>query len=101
MSDKIGRNDPCPCGSGKKYKNCHMQKSQPTSAPKPLSARKITAKVLSGPSKETQQAAQEQEMKAAVNYSTLMDRAFGPGIHTPSDKPPLPTSPTEFLVDEK
>lgn len=20
--DKIGRNDPCPCGSGKKYKNC-------------------------------------------------------------------------------
>ncbi len=21
--DKIGRNDPCPCGSGKKYKQCH------------------------------------------------------------------------------
>jgi preprotein translocase subunit SecA len=20
---KIGRNEPCPCGSGKKYKNCH------------------------------------------------------------------------------
>jgi hypothetical protein len=20
---KIGRNDPCPCGSGKKYKECH------------------------------------------------------------------------------
>ena len=20
---EIGRNDPCPCGSGKKYKNCH------------------------------------------------------------------------------
>jgi preprotein translocase subunit SecA len=20
---KIGRNDQCPCGSGKKYKNCH------------------------------------------------------------------------------
>ena len=20
-----GRNDPCPCGSGKKYKNCHLQ----------------------------------------------------------------------------
>jgi preprotein translocase subunit SecA len=19
-----GRNDPCPCGSGKKYKNCHL-----------------------------------------------------------------------------
>ena len=22
---KIGRNDPCPCGSGKKYKNCCQQ----------------------------------------------------------------------------
>ncbi|HOT63582.1 MAG TPA: SEC-C metal-binding domain-containing protein, partial [Treponemataceae bacterium] len=20
---KVGRNDPCPCGSGKKYKYCH------------------------------------------------------------------------------
>ncbi len=23
VGDKIGRNDPCPCGSGKKFKNCH------------------------------------------------------------------------------
>ncbi len=22
-NDKVGRNDPCPCGSGKKYKQCH------------------------------------------------------------------------------
>ena len=22
---KVGRNDPCPCGSGKKYKNCCMR----------------------------------------------------------------------------
>lgn len=25
---KIGRNEPCPCGSGKKYKNCCMRKDQ-------------------------------------------------------------------------
>ncbi|MEA2490275.1 MAG: preprotein translocase subunit SecA, partial [Acidobacteriota bacterium] len=23
QQDKVGRNDPCPCGSGKKYKKCH------------------------------------------------------------------------------
>jgi preprotein translocase subunit SecA len=23
---RVGRNDPCPCGSGKKYKACHMRK---------------------------------------------------------------------------
>ena len=27
-SQKVGRNDPCPCGSGKKYKNCCMLKEQ-------------------------------------------------------------------------
>jgi len=25
VEQKVGRNDPCPCGSGKKYKNCHGQ----------------------------------------------------------------------------
>ena len=25
---KIGRNDPCPCGSGKKYKHCHLRKAE-------------------------------------------------------------------------
>lgn len=31
---KIGRNDPCPCGSGKKYKQCclHSESGQPASA---------------------------------------------------------------------
>ena len=27
MTNKIGRNDPCPCGSGKKYKYCHGRDS--------------------------------------------------------------------------
>jgi uncharacterized protein YecA (UPF0149 family) len=25
---KPGRNDPCPCGSGKKFKNCHLKKEK-------------------------------------------------------------------------
>ena len=27
VGPKIGRNDPCPCGSGKKYKHCHGKDS--------------------------------------------------------------------------
>jgi preprotein translocase subunit SecA len=27
VGPKVGRNDPCPCGSGKKYKNCHGRES--------------------------------------------------------------------------
>ena len=23
VEQKVGRNEPCPCGSGKKYKQCH------------------------------------------------------------------------------
>jgi preprotein translocase subunit SecA len=23
LGEKVGRNDPCPCGSGKKFKHCH------------------------------------------------------------------------------
>jgi preprotein translocase subunit SecA len=26
--EKVGRNDPCPCGSGKKYKKCHGATTQ-------------------------------------------------------------------------
>ncbi len=26
---KVGRNDPCPCGSGKKYKECHEKDGTP------------------------------------------------------------------------
>ena len=25
-ANRVGRNDPCPCGSGKKYKKCCMRK---------------------------------------------------------------------------
>jgi len=25
---KVGRNEPCPCGSGKKYKKCHLDSDE-------------------------------------------------------------------------
>ena len=31
-----GRNDPCPCGSGKKYKKCHLAADEGASAPPPV-----------------------------------------------------------------
>lgn len=68
MIEKVGRNDPCPCGSGKKYKQCCLSKG--ASAPK-----KITAKWLSGPK--------------PIN---LMERTFGAALEAAQqhDKPPLP-----------
>lgn len=37
MSQKIERNDPCPCGSGKKYKKCCLDKENRNEASPPLS----------------------------------------------------------------
>ncbi len=37
---KLGRNDPCWCGSGKKYKNCHMQTDLGAGAPTPAGGAK-------------------------------------------------------------
>jgi len=33
--EKVGRNDPCPCGSGKKYKKCHGRPGAEPLSPQP------------------------------------------------------------------
>ena len=40
----VGRNDPCPCGSGKKYKKCHALVE--SSAPVPVETPKLEAAML-------------------------------------------------------
>src|SRR2546428_11617245 len=40
---KAGRNDPCPCGSGKKYKKCHGK--NPVAKPPPASQPPIKAEL--------------------------------------------------------
>lgn len=71
MNTKAGRNDPCPCGSGKKYKNCCMNLERPKGTGGGLK-RKFSAKVLQLPPKP-------------VN---LMERAYGDAIkgEVPSEK---------------
>lgn len=101
-TEKIGRNDPCLCGSGKKYKNCCMQKEQQKRASMtPTGKRKFTAKVLSGGgAAKAQPVEQTQEkQKPAVDYTSLMERSFGSAIHT-DEKPPLPANSEQYLVKE-
>jgi hypothetical protein len=42
-SSKPGRNDPCPCGSGKKYKACHAAEDRAHAAPPPAPAHPLAA----------------------------------------------------------
>lgn len=68
MNAKVGRNDPCPCGSGKKYKQCCMMKEKA-----PLGKKKFTAKLLSSP-----------------KTIDLMGRTYGKAIEA-AEKGELPT----------
>ncbi len=100
MTEKVGRNDLCPCGSGQKYKNCCLLKKQKKIAL--LGGRKFTAKVLSGKKEENvaQEKQQQEQMqaKAALDYATLMERSFGEALHQHEEKPPLPSTSFDYLV---
>lgn len=72
MSEKVGRNDPCPCGSGKKYKSCCIKI--------PTGKKKFTATILTQP-------------KGGID---LLERTFGNAIAKgkSDEKPPAPTEGT-------
>ncbi len=104
MLEKVGRNDPCPCGSGKKYKNCCLKNEQQQQKKSSLGGRKFTAKVLSGGGSnkpQPQETSQPGQVKAAVDYTTLMERSFGQALHSHEDKPPVPPNPSDYLAQDE
>ncbi|HRD54879.1 MAG TPA: SEC-C metal-binding domain-containing protein [Parachlamydiaceae bacterium] len=68
MQAKVGRNDPCPCGSGKKFKHCCFLTKGGAGTKK-----KLTAKWINAPQKEA---------------PNLIERTFGQVIEKIGDKPP-------------
>ena len=90
---KVGRNDPCPCGSGKKYKQCCWNKRLP------LGKRKFKASVLSsGPTKELPDLMQRTFGEAidAAAQSDLRDALTGM-VPDPEDMPKI--DPEKTLKD--
>jgi hypothetical protein len=64
---KIGRNDPCPCGSGKKYKLCCISKSSPSNNQEPDSG------ANSGARSRTNTARPETPFESIVRTSHAME----------------------------
>src|SRR5258706_15018675 len=56
MSTDIGRNDPCRCGSGKKYKKCHLEADEKSDRQEREKAALNAAKVAADKEKETEKA---------------------------------------------
>ncbi|HUU58161.1 MAG TPA: SEC-C metal-binding domain-containing protein [Phycisphaerae bacterium] len=51
---KTGRNEPCPCGSGKKYKKCHLGRDQERSSAALTKAREAAAEAARDEPEEPQ-----------------------------------------------
>ncbi|MEA3438003.1 MAG: SEC-C metal-binding domain-containing protein [Thermodesulfobacteriota bacterium] len=60
-SEKIGRNEPCPCGSGKKYKHCCLEKHE-------------AARQAKDPEQAENLRAKEKEQKQLIKH---IEKAFG------------------------
>jgi hypothetical protein len=71
---KLGRNDPCHCGSGKKYKQCHLEKDEAKERAARAKAEEKSAKepavaetAADQASKKPQRHAKEQPWKGQAN----------------------------------
>ena len=84
-SPKVGRNDPCPCGSGKKYKHCHLSAAEAVE-PDELAWRRVRRAIEGLPPRMLEMAA-EQLGPAAFS------EAWGAFNFKPSDEPPDEASP--------
>ena len=80
--ETLGRNDACSCGSGKKYKKCHLQADEAAAAPPP--AAPSAKDVLAGGWRLFEQrrpAAAEKEFRAALAIDpALVDARVGIGM---------------------
>ncbi|HSX03627.1 MAG TPA: SEC-C metal-binding domain-containing protein [Rhabdochlamydiaceae bacterium] len=73
MMNKVGRNDPCPCGSGKKFKKCCEER---------LVRKKLNATVISaGKPEQTTEAAR----KISTNF---FQKITVPAPKAPEHQPP-------------
>ncbi|NGX53626.1 MAG: hypothetical protein K1000chlam4_00340 [Chlamydiae bacterium] len=114
MDKKIGRNDPCPCGSDKKYKQCCLKKqADSTKTFTAAGKRKFKAKVISSggggnslfQSATTPAAAQAEALKfnlANTDYQVKEKEAEKPTAEAPepSPKPKPSEEPAQPLEEE-
>ena len=66
---KTGRNDPCPCGSGKKYKHCCLEKDRAAEFA-PAVRQRVALQA-----QKANQAAQQKDYQAALQESQALDAA--------------------------
>ena len=77
--ESVGRNDPCPCGSGRKYKACYLKKELP-------GKKKFSAVVLKNSTSQP---------------LDLMERTFGDAIARTKGSTEYETIPSEEIPPDE
>ena len=81
MSQEVGRNDPCPCGSGKKYKKCCLSKAPPK---KTFTAKSLMGRIaplqrmVVDAAAETARAAEETQKKFQEQHKQISAKETKP-----------------------
>ena len=78
MDKKVGRNDPCPCGSGKKFKKCCEER---------LAKKKFNAQILHA-GKEPGADEKQVTGKATKISSNFFQKITAPKPKQPQHQPP-------------
>ena len=75
-----GRNDTCPCGSGKKYKKCHLQKDEESHGKAVARAREAAARAAAeeGP---------EESREEAAHPPAAKEHKYAPKVPKPKPSP--------------
>jgi len=92
--EKVGRNDPCPCGSGKKFKKCHGRQS---------GRRVIDAKKIEAPQDKMAQLVQKRIASFPLpQVSDTPPKSLADRVHGSSDsQKEIPKPSTEKAREEK
>ncbi len=87
MEPNLGRNDPCHCGSGKKYKQCHLAEDEAkaraarakAAEEAPLPAADAAASAPAGPKHQTRQPWKKSATNTHGFGKTSLPRKVGNG----------------------
>ena len=77
MSTDIGRNDPCHCGSKKKYKKCHLEKDSVADAKKREKMAKAAAKEAEKNADKEEKASKKTDNKSNRGVKTWAQKLIG------------------------
>jgi len=76
---KISRNDPCPCGSGKKYKKCHLKEDAEARSAEIAAQNAALAEAAEKAAEEDPEGAAAEEAAKDARQTPRLDRsAKGP-----------------------